>query len=484
MLTASHLGVGVRGVMRPPPPSVPLTAPWKALVEVAGRTAATEIALLDGSGTLAGLIGGGDLVGHLARGVSPDMPLTVLARAPVVLARVDEPLVPVVGRMHRHGLGRLLVVDAEARPVGVLQLSDALALLTQPLLDLVAQFIQDRSPSSLRAVKDSQVTLVDTLMANSEPAPSIQAVLTEINNDLHRRIVDAELEDMTIAGWGRPPVGMTMIVMGSSGRGENYLGPDQDNGFILDDYEDIRHNAIDPYFIELAERVTRTLDRIGFPFCRGNVMATNPVWRKTLSQWRSQVNAWLRTRNSITVRLCDIFFDFRPVHGSPERADALRNFVTERLQENHPFLSAMHENTTGHVVAVDRLGRFITEKEDRRHRGKINLKYMGTVPLVETARLAALQAGVGATATLDRLAGLQRQGVIDADEADELQAAFGQITGILLRQQLADAKADEDVSNFVDPTALTRSERSALIEAFGAIRRFRDQIRGQFAAAL
>ena len=440
--------------------------------------------MLDGSGALAGLVGGGELVTTLARGVSADMPLTSLGQQPLVLARVDEPLAPAVGRMHRHGLGWLVVVDAETRPVGILHLADALAVLTQPLLDLLARFVQDRSPTNLRAVKESQFALVDALMANGEPAPSIQAVLTEINNDLHRRIVDAELEDMAIAGWGRPPVGMTMIVMGSSGRGENSLHPDQDNGFILDDYEDARHNAIDPFFIELAERVTGMLDRIGFPLCRGNVMATNPVWRKTLSQWQGQVNAWLRTRNSITVRLCDIFFDFRPVHGSLARAEALRGFVTERLQQNHPFLSAMHENTVDHVVAVDRLGRFVTEKDDRRHRGKINLKYMGTVPLVETVRLAALQAGVGATATVERLAGLQKLGAIDADEADELQAAFVRITGILLRQQLADAKAGEDISNFVDPAILTRWERTALTEAFGAIRRFREQIRSQFSASL
>lgn len=484
MLTAAQLGLRVRDAMQPAPPSVPAAAAWQTLADTLARTPAAEAVLVDGSGVLAGMIGGSDLMRRLAGGTAPDTPLQPLASMPTVLARPDEPLAQAVGRLYRNGLGRLPVVDGETRPVGLLDLADALALLSRPLLDLVGRFVQDGSPTSLKTVKAAQIELVDTLMGEGESAPDIQAVLTEINNDLHRRIVDAELEEMAVAGWGDLPVGLTMIVMGSGGRGENYLGPDQDNGFILDDYDDARHNAIDPFFIELAERVTQTLDRVGFPLCRGNVMATNPVWRKTLTQWQRQVNAWLRTRNEITVRLCDIFFDFRPVQGDPERGRVLRDFVTERLKDNHPFLGAMYENTAGHSVAVDRLGRFVTEREDRRHRGKINLKYMGTVPLVETARLAALKAGVGATSTLERLAGLHDKGDISYDELDALQAAFRQITGVLLQRQLADAKAGEDIGNFVDPHTLTRRQRGELTDALVAIRRFRDRIRGEFTAPL
>jgi signal-transduction protein with cAMP-binding, CBS, and nucleotidyltransferase domain len=32
--------------------------------------------------------------------------------------------------------------------------------------------------------------------------------------------------------------------------------------------------------------MTGALDAIGFPFCTGEVMATNPVWRKSLSGCR------------------------------------------------------------------------------------------------------------------------------------------------------------------------------------------------------
>ena len=109
------------------------------------------------------------------------------------------------------------------------------------------------------------------------PVPEIQALITDINQGIHQRILETQLAAMKDAGWGEPPVLFTLLVMGSGGRGENFLFPDQDNGFILDDYPDAKHTAIDAFFIELAERMTRDLDTVGFPYCRGYVMATNPL---------------------------------------------------------------------------------------------------------------------------------------------------------------------------------------------------------------
>ncbi len=65
--------------------------------------------------------------------------------------------------------------------------------------------------------------------------------------------------------------------------------PYQDNGFVLDDYDDLEHEHIDAYFVALAEHMTTLVDQVGITFCKGHVMATNPLWRKTLRQWREQL---------------------------------------------------------------------------------------------------------------------------------------------------------------------------------------------------
>ena len=83
---------------------------------------------------------------------------------------------------------------------------------------------------------------------------------------------------------------------------------------VLEPYPDADHAAIDPYFIAFSERLTRAFDDAGFPLCTGHVMATNPMWRKTLPQWVSQIEGWA-LRRSPKRSPADIFLDFRPIWG-------------------------------------------------------------------------------------------------------------------------------------------------------------------------
>ena len=185
-----------------------------------------------------------------------------------------------------------------------------------------------------------------------------------INNDIYRRIVNLNMNQMAREGFGPPPARFSVIVMGSGGRGENYLYPDQDNGFIIEDYPDENHTEIDAWFIELAERMTRDLDAVGLPLCKGFVMATNPLWRKTLPQWKQQLDIWNKRPNTTRLRLCDIFFDFRTVWGETDMADELRRHVTQISKNNPAFLRAMYEDDQDHGTALGWFGRFITVKKE------------------------------------------------------------------------------------------------------------------------
>ena len=104
---------------------------------------------------------------------------------------------------------------------------------------------------------------------------------------------------------------------------------------------DEQHREIDPWFIELASRLSAALERLPFPLCDGGVMATNPVRRKTLSQWRRQVELWMGGQVAATLLFCEIFFDFRGVYGSCALADELRAFAPDAASHNHGFLRLM-----------------------------------------------------------------------------------------------------------------------------------------------
>ena len=93
------------------------------------------------------------------------------------------------------------------------------------------------------------------------------------------------------------------------------------------------------------------------------------------------------------------------------------------------FLSELYREIADRPVALGWFGRFVTEQENPAHKGKINLKHAGTLPLVQNVRLLCLRAGIEETASLARIDTLHGLGRLDRDEQDYLGGAFRQITG-------------------------------------------------------
>ena len=372
------------------------------------------------------------------------------------------------------------VVDREGRLAGHLDLHDALGDMSAQTMEQIDLLTREGTLDGLRDVKAAQIELARELFDDNLPAPDIQALLTDVNNDIYRRVMDGVLEAMAEEGKGAPPADFAVIVMGSGGRGENYLYPDQDNGYIIADYPDSEHDRIDGWFTQAAVRMNDALDAIGLPLCKGYVMAQNPLWRKTESQWRAQISGWQKKRDVTALRLADIFFDFAGVYGNPGMPAALRAHITKLTKGNASFLREMYWDDAEHGIALGWFGRFITVKDEPEHRGKINLKHTGTVPLLDAVRLLSLREGIEVGSTLARIDALADKGVLNADEQDYLSGAFRHLSMIILRQQLRDHEAGLPVSNYVSPKALSKREKDYLRDCLRAIRQFRGRVRSEF----
>lgn len=472
----------VRDYMRQPPVLLRADDHVGALLSEMAAAKSTSALIVDAEGRLCGIVTERDVTRRIALRCDGGEPVGDVMTAPVRAVSADDYLYAAIARMRRHGWRHMPVVDRERRPQGMIALNDALSVAAEQTVRLIERITHEGTLDGLRAVKAAQVEVAGALLADNVPAPEIQAVLSEINRDIHRRIIKARMADMAARGLGEPPVDFAAIVMGSGGRGENFLYPDQDNGFILADYPDADHDRIDGWFRELAERMCGDLDTVGFPWCKGYVMAVNPLWRKTLSQWRDQLAIWSRKHSFVAVRLADIFFDFQPLFGRTEMAAELRRAVVDMLRRSPGFLREIHGHTGHQTVALGWFGRFVTEKDEPGHRGEINLKHTGTLPLVQNIRLLALGEGIVETATLARIDGLQDRGVLGADEADYLRGAFRHITFLLLRQQISDFDAGRAVGNYVHPETLSERERDILKDSFHAIEDLRKRVHTELTA--
>ena len=470
--------------MQAPPVVVAGELPAGEVVALMAEAAASAAVVLDGEQRLAGILTEQDVTRRIAGRAVADQPVSALMTRPVTTVAVDQPLYEAIGVMRRHGLRHMPVVDAAGALAGMLYLHDALAAANAGLVEQIERLTHESTLEGLREVKAAEVELAADLVADRVPAPEIQSLISAINNDIYRRVLELNLVAMGGSGWGAPPVAFSAIVMGSGGRGESYLFPDQDNGFVLDDYPDPEHARIDAFFIELAARMTGQLDQLGFPLCRGGVMAINPVWRKSISQWRQQIGLWVRRRSEVAMQLADVLFDFQSVFGERRLADDLRRAILGLCRENPGFLRELFGVQAEHRAGLGRFRRLLTEREDPAHKGQINLKYAGTLPLAEAVRLLALRTGIAASGTLARIDALGQRGELSRDVQDYLRAAFDHITSLQLRQQIADFQAGRPISNFVDPADLTAREIELLKDAFGAINALRDRLRAELTGAI
>jgi len=470
----------VQDFMRQAPVAVPDDTTVQDLLGHMAAAGASSVLVVDKDGRLAGIVTERDIVCRVAlRSIGAESVRAVMTM-PVETVAATDFLYAAIARMRRFGWRHMPVIDAEGRPVGIIDLVDALAVAAEQIVRQIERITREGTLDGLREVKAAQVDVAAELLKDNVPVPDIQALISDINRGIHQRIIDAHLEAMRQDGWGEPPVAFTLIIMGSGGRGENFLAPDQDNGLILDDYPDEQHARIDRFFIELAERLTRDLNTVGFPYCNGYVMATNPMWRKTRAQWKDQLVLWGRRRSTIAIQLSDIFFDFQAGCGRIDFARELRRHANAMVKNNPAYLREMEHELHEHGVALGWFGRLVTEKEKEEHKGKINLKHAGTLPLVGSVRLLALGHGVEETSTLARIKALRAAGLLGDNEADYLRGAYNHVAYLLLRQQLEDYRAGRPVSNYVHPDALSKREKDILLDSLKAIDGFQRRVHSDF----
>ncbi|MFA0698273.1 DUF294 nucleotidyltransferase-like domain-containing protein, partial [Vibrio sp. 10N.222.49.C9] len=90
---------------------------------------------------------------------------------------------------------------------------------------------------------------------------------------------------------GPSPVPYCFLALGSMARDEQLIVTDQDNAIILSNSFDKEKH--DEYFATLAQMVSDGLDRCGYPYCTGDIMATNPIWRMTQTEWEECFADWI-----------------------------------------------------------------------------------------------------------------------------------------------------------------------------------------------
>jgi CBS domain-containing protein len=125
-------------------------------------------------------------------------------------------------------------------------------------------------------------------------------------------------------------------------------------------------------------------------------------------------------------------------------------------------------------------GGWFTRLTTHRNEQPLDLKKLGTFPIVHGVRALSLKYGVRAAGTAERLAALVAAGRLPAADARDLLDALRLLMGVRLTHQLAQRARGEPASNEVRPSDLSTLEREPLHDALAIVKRFRLFLRQHF----
>jgi CBS domain-containing protein len=197
-------------------------------------------------------------------------------------------------------------------------------------------------------------------------------------------------------------------------------------------------------------------------------MASNPKWRQPLHIWKTYFSNWINNPTPEAILRSLIFFDFRPIHGDFLLAERLRAFLGHEIKDKNLFLAHMAGIVVQNRPPLDFFGNFSCETKGA-HKEKFNIKINGLCPIIDAARLSALETKVYLTSTLERIRALKDRFGTVSEFSDELELAFEFLMSLRLRHQFQLVQEGLEPDNFINPSGLRNMEKILLKEAFKLI---------------
>ena len=444
--------------------------------KLVARSRATCLAVVGPDGRARGIVTDRDFTARVvAPALSLDLPVTQIMSSPVVSVESTDRLFQALLAMIARDIQHLLVTEA-GLPKSVLSSHDLMLLQGKSPLTVSRHLEQQKNVEGLADAQKRITDLLPLLLREGAKASYITRVVAEIND----RLVSKVLE-FAQAQLGPPPVPYCWVVLGSEGRREQTFKTDQDNALIYADVTEGQHAG--SYFEQLTSFVRSALECCGYPPCSGDFMASNPRWRQPLNVWKNYFRIWMTDAEYHSVEDALILFDIRPVAGDRSLFAALAEHNRELLKEARFFRSILARITIVNKPPLGFFRTFVVERSGE-HKEELDIKTFGTGPIVNAARLFALDAGVEATNTVDRLSGAQSLPYLDDTLRRELLESFEFLTLLRLELQLQQSRTGRPLSNYIRPGALTHLQRSLVKEAFQTIARMQSLIDEQFRTAV
>lgn len=405
--------------------------------------------------------------------VSVDAPVQVITSTPVNAVPATATLGAAFVQMVKAGVHHLVVTGENAEPVGILRAMDLASvevrdpLLIRTAIDAAADVGQLRQACQL--LPPTVVELHDT----GVPAEHIGALLAALTDAVLSRLLSLVATD-------KPTPAYSWLVLGSMARHEPLPGSDVDTGIV---WADQNGDA------DLGERIRKDaahvlteMGKCGLRRCPDGANADNPLFSRSRAAWSKAARTWITdpTREGALL-LSSIAADSRPIT-EPTIGRAITDTIRQTTRGTD-FLDALLRFTLTTRPPTGFIRDFVVEHSGE-HRGGLDLKRGGLLPISALARWLAIVIGDVRGSTPDRLNRAAAAGLLTTAEAETLAGAFKDIYELALRQEVTAIRDSKRSSSWIAPRDLDPLTRRHLRESFRAISAVQAEIEGGWKARM
>jgi CBS domain-containing protein len=440
-----------------------------------GRRRCSSIFVRNPDGDFIGIVTDNDLrTKVIGAGYDIRRPVAEIMSSPLGAISAQAPVFQALMTMMQQNVKHLAVTDTDGKVAGAVTISDLIAAQGQSAFFLLREI---EAAGRIEDVADKQnrlPRLIQNLINSGVKADNVARLVSTISDAILNKLIKFAIDDL-----GPPPARFVFLTLGSEGRREQTLKTDQDNAILFEDMPGEFADSVRGYFLKLGDKVCTGLDRAGYAFCKGDVMAKNPQWCQPLSSWKEYFTKWIATVEPMALLQSNIFFDFRIGYGDVDLAMQLSRHLFAALAARPNFFRYLAETSLSMKPPLGFFRNFIVESKGE-HRDAFDIKKSMTT-IVNFARAYALHNGIEETNTPERLNRLFLINVLSGQDYHELEQSYSFLMQMrFVRQVTAIMKENGKPDNYINPKTLSRIEQTMLREIFKSIEKFQAKMSFDF----
>lgn len=410
--------------------------------------------------------------------------VATIMSAPVKTVRPNLTIAELTLAMVSHKITHLCVTEDgtdQSRALAIVSIRDLVIAQGNNPAVLIKEMLNATDTSALKKIRDKAENLVESYLHQEVGIPFISHIITDINDVLIQKAIEISIEKQAALGYKLPEVDFCWLSLGSEGRKEQLLRTDQDNALVFEPPADeSKLPQVREYFLTLAKKVTDILIESGFEQCPADMMASNPKWCLSLTEWENLFRDWIEVPDPEALLHSNIFFDFRPVAGNEKLALELRETVFNFIDKSSMFLPFLAKNALQNPPPLGFFRNFIVEKSGE-HKNDFDIKARAMMPLADAARVLAYEYKLKSfDSTFERY---QEAGRIDPNLSSLCEAA-AQAYEILIRLRAQNGIKNKDSGRYIDLDQLNKLDRQTLRNIFKTIEKVQQHLELRYQLAL